>query len=87
MKLVVNFDTVDMGDEIVAVPVGDGSEKIHGVLKLNKSGAEILEYLKSGSSEEEIVEKLSKKYDNGRASLASDVHEAIESLEKAGLLV
>ena len=87
MKLIADFEPVDMGDEIIAVPIGEGSDKIRGVLKLNKSGVEILGYLAKGVSEEKIVEELCGKYDNDRTILMSYVHEAIVSLEDAGLLV
>ena len=84
--LIVHFELVDMGDEIIAVPVGEGAEKIHGVLKLNHSGAEILEYLEKGATQTEIVEELSNKYENDHASLEADVCEVIDSLEKIGLI-
>ena len=87
MKLITDFEIVDMIDENIAVPVGTGSEKIHGVLKLNKSGAEILDCLTKGMTEGEIVETLSQKYDNDYASLENDVHDIIESLKTAGLLI
>lgn len=87
MKLITRFESVDMGDEIIAVPVGEGSEKIHGVLKLNRAGVEILDFLVKDISEDEIVEALCKKYDNDRTSLENDVHEAITNLKIAGLLI
>ena len=87
MKLKTNFEIVDMGDEIIAVPVGEGSEKIRGVLKLNKAGAELLEYITKGMLEGDIVDALSKKYDNDRSTLMSDVQEMIIALKDAGLLV
>lgn len=86
MKLKYNFDTVDMGDEIIAVPVGDDAEKIHGVVKLNKSGLEIMELLKEVISIDEIVEKLSSKYDNDRDEIKEDVIHIIDILKKAGII-
>ena len=36
MKLKYTFEAVDMGDEIIFVPVGDKASEVHGVLKLSK---------------------------------------------------
>ena len=36
-NLKYELDMIDMGDKVIAVPVGDGSDDIPGVFKLNKS--------------------------------------------------
>ena len=86
MKLKYSFETVDMGNEIILVPVGEGAEKVHGVVKLNHEGREILELLKEETSEEAIVSSLANKYENDRATLMSYVLKAIENLRNYGLL-
>ncbi len=86
MKLKYSFETVDMGDEIIAVPVGDGAQKIHGILKLNKEGLELYELLKKETTEESIVETLAAKYENDRDSLISYVHNFIETLRNSGMI-
>lgn len=86
MKLKYIFDAVDMGEEIIAVPVGDDAEKIHGVLKLNKSGQEILELLKNDITIDQIVEKLALKYDNTREELQEHAMSEIKILKDAGLI-
>ena len=55
MKLKYVFETVDMGDEYIAVPVGRNANQMRGILKLNKSGSEILECLSKETTEEESV--------------------------------
>ena len=59
MKLKCTFDFVDMGDEIIAVPIGPNSDEIGGVFKLNKEGMEILKLLNDGLSREEVIDHLS----------------------------
>ena len=86
MKLKYTFDSVDMGEEIIAVPVGEGSIPVHGVLKLNKEGCEILDLLKTDTTEEQIVSALTAKYENERDQLAGYVHGVVETLQNANLL-
>ncbi len=86
MKLKYYFESVDMGDENVFVPVGDNANELHGVLKLNSSGKEIVSFLENDTTEENIVSILSEKYGNEHETLATYVHNAIECLRKAGLI-
>lgn len=86
MKLKYTFDAVDMGDEIVAVPVGDGADQIHGVVKLNKSGQEIMELLKNDITMEGIIDILAEKYDNSREDLIIHVTRVIDVLYNAGVI-
>ena len=67
MKLKYHLETIDMSDEIIAVPVGQGSDQLQGILKLNQAGKEVLELLKNDTSEEEIIHQLSLKYENSAA--------------------
>ena len=62
MKLRYEFVVMDMGDEIAAVPVGDGAVKFHGALKLNESSAFILELLREDTTPEAVHKKLKEKY-------------------------
>ena len=43
MRLKYHFEFTDVENEIIAVPVGEGANDIHGVLKLNPTGKEIME--------------------------------------------
>ena len=86
MRLKCDFEFVDMGDEIIAVPVGNGAEQIRGVLKMNHEGQEIVELLKRGNSEEQIVDALAAKYENDRDTLLGYVHVTLSKLQEAGLI-
>lgn len=86
MKLKYTFDAVNMGDEIVSVPVGKGADELHGIVKMNKSGQEIMDFLKEDTSVEKIVDALSAKYENDREELISDVLHIVDELRKAGIL-
>ena len=86
MKLKYSFECIDVDDEIIAVPVGKNSKGIHGVLKLNKTGKEILDLLTCDTSEERIVNALADRYEDDREQLISYVQAAVDALHKAGLL-
>ena len=45
MKLNYTFEFVDLDDEIIMVPIGANAEQVHGVLKVNKTGQEIISLL------------------------------------------
>ncbi len=86
MKLKYSLEMVDMGSEVIAVPVGNDANKMRGVLKLNIEGKEILEYLKSDTTMDEIVNSLAVKYQNDRGVLEKYVQKIIEILRKKDLL-
>ena len=87
MKLICDFEMVDMGEEIVAVPVGASASRVKGVLKVNTEGREIIELLKKDMTVDGIVLFLSKKYDNDQEELLKYVNDTIRKLNKAGLIV
>jgi len=86
MKLKYTFETVELGEEVIAVPVGQGASKIKGVLKLNREAKEIFEHLKSDTNEEQIVDALVLKYENSRDVLLKYVQNMIETLRTHGLI-
>ena len=87
MKFKYDLDMIDMGDKIIAVPVGDGSDEILGVFKLNKAGKEILSLLKTFNSEEAVVRELEKKYDGSTKDIEQYVHGFILKLQELGVVV
>lgn len=86
MKLKYTFEAVDMGDEIIFVPVGDKASEVHGVLKLNAEGKEVVEALKEETTEEKIVQMLAQKYNNDPTELTQYVRNVIDILKKENLL-
>ncbi len=86
MKLKCNFENIDMQDEIISVPVGQDANKIQGVLKLNQSGAEIIDILKDNVTIEQIVDKLSAQYRDDKGTLTTYVMTFIDKLKSNGLI-
>lgn len=86
MKLKYEFVVMDMGDELSAVPVGD--DTFHGILKLNKSGAEILEQLKEETTPEKVHMYLKEKYpDSTDKEIGENLVGFLNYLLKEGVLV
>ncbi len=85
MKLKYTFEMMEIDDQLMAVPVGDGADEFHGILKLNASAASIFELLKEEKSEEEIVEALKEEYEDSK-ELTSYVHEYLGQLKEEGFL-
>lgn len=86
MKMKYTLEYVDMGDEIVAVPVGKNAQEMKGVLKLNSWGREICDLLGEDTTEEAIVDRLCDKYENSREAIRSFVSSFLPRLREAGLL-
>lgn len=86
MKLKYTLEIVNMGDELIAVPVGENASKLQGVVKVNKEGREILEMLNQDVTEEKIVTQLGQTYDNSPEELGVLVHNFICKLKSFDLL-
>lgn len=86
MKLKYSFETVEMGEKIIIVPVGEGATQIQGILRLNKEGLEVLNLIKTHTSREQIISTLADKYENDREQLAEYVKDVETILADIGML-
>lgn len=86
MHLKYAFDTMELDELTIAVPVGENVSQFRGVIKLNETAAYILKLLKNEISEEEIVKALEKEYDVPHELIIEDVKRYISEFEKRGLL-
>jgi hypothetical protein len=86
MKLKYTFDTMQLEDSIIAVPVNALNDGFRGVVKLNETAAAIFELLSRDITEDEIVEALLKEYDAPRETVSKAVHKCIIGFEEKGLL-
>ena len=86
MKLKYEFETTELGDEIIAVPVGDNAINFKGVLNLNASAAAILKLLGEDTTVEKIVASLMEEYEGGKEELTAFVENFVEKLRSEDLL-
>ena len=87
MKLKYALEVVDLGDEFIAVPVGEGANNLNGVIKMNKTGKEIVDMLMENMSFDEIVQSLTNRYQDSQDIIVSYVSKTIEVLDGKGLLI
>lgn len=87
MKLKYNFETMEMDDQVVAIPVGDDAgTDFRGIVKLNESGAVIFDLLREETTVEEVVEALAKDYDTPKEEIRRHVREFVDYLAGQGVL-
>lgn len=83
MKLKKEFITHMDGESQMMIDV---SAKFSGLIRSNKTSAEIVDLLKSDTTEEKIVSAMLEKYDVPEDVLKQDVHGIIGKLRKAGAI-
>ena len=87
MKLKYDFETMEMDDQFVAVPVGEEAEDaLHGIIKLNESAAVIFDLLKKETTEDAIVEAMKKDYNASEEQIREYVHGFVDNLAKQGMI-
>lgn len=84
MKLNDNFLTQTIDDTQVMVATGD--VPFNGIVRNNKTAAQIVEFLKEETTRDEVIEKMLEKYDAPREVIAADVDDAIATLRKIGAI-
>lgn len=86
MKLKYTMAVQQVADGFVAVAVGADAGKFGGLVRLNATGAFMMEQLGAGIGEDELVERLLEKYDADEAVLRANVREFAKHLMDEGLL-
>ena len=68
-------------DETIAVATGDEAENFNGLLRANKTAGAIMEYLKEDISTDELVSKMTERFDIDKDTAQKDVNDIIEKLK------
>ena len=68
-------------DETIAVATGDEAENFKGLLRANKTAGIIMEYLKEDISMDDLVSKMTQRFDASEDVIRNDVNEIIEKLK------
>lgn len=69
------LDTI--GGEKIAVPLGAGENNQTGLIRLNEVGAFLWEKLMEGTTEEDLVQDVTKQYEVGTEKAAGDVKKIV----------
>lgn len=86
MRIKEGFVLRKVSDQYVVIATGEASKDFHGMIKLNKVGADIWQALMDGLTADEIVSKLVKQYDEEEATIKSHVQSFMNKMEQAGFL-
>ena len=62
LKIKKGFLLRRLGDEYMAVAIGEASKNFNGMIRLNETGAFYWEILEKGTIEEELLEKTLERY-------------------------
>ena len=86
MKLKYDFLLRDVGDRVVAVAVGEGSENFQGIINMNRSSRVIFELLRKETTEDEILAKLMEQYEGTEAFFREEIRKMVLKLRNGGVL-
>ena len=85
MRLKDEFLTHTSGEEAYLVP--SGNLEFRGLVKGNETLGEVVELLKSDTTEAQIVKNLREKYNAPAGAIEFDVKKAVEVLRSVGALI
>ena len=87
MQINKDFTIQKVGEQYVAVPVGETSRSFHGMVRLNETGAFLWKALAARDmTEAELTDALLAEYDVSREIAERDVHRVVEALRENGIL-
>lgn len=73
-----------LGDESMAVAIGEASKSFNGMIRLNDTGAFYWKELEKGSSEDDLTAKTLERYEGvDEATARQDVRDFLQSIEVA----
>ena len=85
-KLKNGFMIREIGNQIMAVPVGKQTSEIHGMIALSESAKLLWEVLQNGATVEELADVLMENYEVERSVAVADVDNFIKLLSAQGAL-
>lgn len=87
MKLKYTFVLREVSGQVVAVAVGTDHGKFNGMVKLNRTGAFLMEELNGKErTREELLEAMVEKYDVSRERASENLDSFLQILRQGGLL-
>ena len=84
MKLNKSFVIHDAGKESLLVPMGNAD--FSGIVKGNKMLGEVLEMLKTETTEDKVIKTMHEKYDALDGAIERDVRKVIKELREIGAI-
>lgn len=86
LKVKSGFVLRKIGTQSVAVPIGQRTSDIHGVIALSDSGALLWEALEKGAEKEDLINILLDTYEIDRETAVFDLDDFIKGLYEQGAM-
>ena len=87
MKIKDNFVLQAIADEFIVVPIADDAERLHGIIKLNETGAFLWKYLSEHSvSKDELAHVLQAQYGIQIEKAIVDTDDFINQIDGLGCI-
>lgn len=86
MKIKGDYILDTIGGEKMAVPLSANENNQTGLIRLNEVGAFLWEKLMEGTTEEKLVQDVTKQYEVETEKAAKDVKKFLDKLKSQGLL-
>lgn len=84
LKIKKGFILRKMGENYIAVTVGETSKEINGMVRLNETGKYLWEYMLDGIEREELITKMMEQFDKlNRKTAETDLDEFLENIKVA----
>lgn len=86
MKIKEGFIVREILDSYMAVPVGERTREVHGVIALNETGAFLWKMLEEDTSEDKLIASMVKEYEITEKTAKDDIKEYLSFLREKGWL-
>lgn len=86
MKIKEGFIVREILDSYMAVPVGERTREVHGVIALNETGAFLWKMLEEDTSEDKLIASMAKEYEITEKTAKDDIKEYLSFLREKGWL-
>lgn len=86
MKIKDGFVVREILDSYMAVPVGERTKEVHGVIALNETGAFLWKMLEEDTSEDKLIASMVKEYEITEETAKDDIKEYLSFLREKGWL-
>lgn len=86
MKIKDNYVLQEIVDECIVVPVGEETDKFHGVIKLNGSGCFLWKALSQTQTVDGIINAMMAEYNVDKDAAREDVEQFLAKLKEIGCI-
>ena len=86
LKIKDGFVVREILDSYMAVPVGERTRDVHGVIALNETGAFLWKMLEEDTSEDKLIASMVKEYEITEEIAKDDIKEYLSFLREKGWL-